>query len=48
MHHLFWKRDLEKNKIEPVIGKKFQFENLLEAVVYMEKGLHIGKIVVTL
>ena len=36
---------LEKNKTKPIISKTFQFENLVEAMKYMKKGLHTGKIV---
>lgn len=40
-------RFIEKHQIEPVIDKRFSFDQLTEAMRYMEAGRHFGKIVVT-
>lgn len=39
-------RAIEANQIKPVIDKTFAFEEVREALRYMESGLHFGKIVV--
>jgi D-arabinose 1-dehydrogenase-like Zn-dependent alcohol dehydrogenase len=39
-------RFLEEHPIEPVIDRRFRFEELADALRYMESGAHFGKIVV--
>jgi NADPH:quinone reductase-like Zn-dependent oxidoreductase len=39
-------RFLEEHPIEPVIDRRFRFEEIEEALRYMESGAHFGKIVV--
>lgn len=39
---------IEENNFRPVIDRVFEFDELCEALRYMETGAHFGKIVVTL
>ena len=39
---------IERYKIKPVIDKVFKFEDLHEALRYMQSGSHFGKIVIKL
>jgi NADPH:quinone reductase-like Zn-dependent oxidoreductase len=39
-------RAIEANRLKPVIDKTFRFEEVHEALSYMEAGAHFGKIVV--
>lgn len=41
-------RFIEQQRIEPVIDRTFRFDELPDALRYMERGEHFGKIVVTL
>jgi NADPH:quinone reductase-like Zn-dependent oxidoreductase len=41
-------RAIGVNKLRPVIGKTFSFEQAREALQYMESGSHFGKIVLSL
>jgi len=36
----------QQHKLQPVIDKEFDLENITEAKNYMEKGFHIGKVIV--
>jgi NADPH:quinone reductase-like Zn-dependent oxidoreductase len=37
---------IEQHKIKPVIDKTFVFEDVRDALKYMESGSHFGKIAV--
>jgi len=37
---------IETNRLKPVIDKIFSFKEVPEALRYMERGAHFGKIVV--
>ena len=39
---------IEKKKIKPVLCKTFPFNKVQDAHIYMEKGLHFGKITLTI
>lgn len=41
-------RVIEENSLKPVIDKIFSFDEVKEALRYLESGSHLGKIVVTL
>ncbi len=41
-------RAIEAGDIHPVIDKTFSFEQTQEAFEYLEKGMHFGKVVITL
>ncbi len=41
-------RAIALHKMRPVIDKTFPFDQAREALAYMEKGLHFGKIVLTI
>ena len=41
-------RAIALHKMRPVIDKTFPFDRAREALAYMEKGLHFGKIVLTI
>ncbi len=38
---------LQKSGIKPVISKTYEFSDMMQGIKYMEKGHHIGKIVIT-
>jgi len=40
-------RAFDKHRKAPLIDRTFQFSDLLDAFVYLEKGEHVGKVVVT-
>ncbi|MBL0184600.1 MAG: NAD(P)-dependent alcohol dehydrogenase [Candidatus Obscuribacter sp.] len=40
-------RALELHQVRPVIDKTFKFDQIVEALAYMESGKHFGKIVLT-
>jgi len=37
-------RAFEQHKVKPVLDRTFAFEELKEAMVYLKKGAHFGKI----
>lgn len=39
-------RAIESNHMKPVIDKTFAFEEVREALKYLESGSHFGKIVI--
>ena len=40
-------RAVASNRLRPVVGKTFAFDEAREALKYMESGSHFGKIVIT-
>ena len=38
---------IEKKKIKPILCKTFPLERVKDAHIYMDKGLHFGKIALT-
>jgi len=41
-------RAIESNNLKPVIDKTFAFEEIREALKYMESARHFGKIVINI
>ena len=41
-------RAIDEAKLRPIVDKVFEFDQVREALTYMERGSHFGKIVVTI
>jgi NADPH:quinone reductase-like Zn-dependent oxidoreductase len=41
-------RFIEENDIKPVIDRIFRFDDVREALNYLDSGAHFGKVVVTI